>query len=132
MSKVRVLVGTRQGSVYSFRPTASAKNGRSAAHISPAGEIYHLKVRPWINRIYCSQTKRLVRPNHSAFDDGGKNWFSQARLPAKTKRRTERPRAKAINSNTMSQKNRRAAPTHQFTTALSIPGNSSASGISSR
>ena len=67
MSSVRVLVGTRKG--VSFSPsTESVKSGTSASPTLPGWEIYHLKGSPLNpDRIYASQTKRLVWAAHPAF-----------------------------------------------------------------
>ena len=66
MSKVRVLVGTRKGAFVLSSDGKREKWDVSGPHFA-GWEIYHMKGSPADpNRIYASQTSRLVRANHPA------------------------------------------------------------------
>ena len=126
MSKIRVLVGTKKGA---FILTSDGKREKwevSGPHFA-GWEMYHLKGSP-VNpdRIYASQTSGWFGQVIQRSDDGGKTWATPdgaaaAECPA------TRPRARATSSST------KAKSAHTSgTTARSIRGSSSASGISSR
>ena len=111
MSGVRVLVGTRRARS-SSPPTASANSGTSAARTSAAGRSTTSRDRrPIPNRIYASQSQRLVRPDH----------------PALERRRQDLGAGRATSSPTTACPARTSG-----TTARRTRGSSSASGTSSR
>ena len=131
MSKVRVLVGTRKGA---FILTSDGKREKwdvSGPHFA-GWEIYHLKGSPVDpNRLYASQTsgwfgqmiQRFERRRQNLETPGGETMPTPAACP----------RARATSSSTtLRPKPASRSPRTSGTTARSIPGNSSASGISSR
>ena len=111
MSGVRVLVGTRKGA---FVLTSDGKRERwdvSGPHFA-GWEIYHLKGSPVDpNRLYASQSSGWFGQMIQRSNDGGKTWETRS----------------ATSSSTTATPARTSG-----TTARSIPGSSSASGISSR
>ena len=76
--------------------------------------------------------QRLVRPGHSALRRRRQNLASARNAAGRNDRRpTACPKAKATNSSTTRRRTASPSPRTSGTTARSIPGNSSASGISS-
>ena len=131
MSKVRVLVGTRKGA---FILTSDGKREKwevSGPHFA-GWEMYHLKGSPVDpNRIYASQTSGWFGQVIQRSDDGGKTWHQPGTPPGETDRLPAAcPKARATNSSTTPPARR--SPRTSGTTARSIPGSSSASGISNR
>ena len=132
MSGVRVLVGTKKGA---FILTSDGKREKwevSGPHFA-GWEIYHLKGSPADpNRLYASQTSGWFGQIIQRSSDGGKTWET----PGGEKMPTPggcRPRARATSScMTLPLKPASLSPRTSGMTARSIPGNSSASGISSR
>ena len=111
MSGVRVLVGTRKGA---FVLTSDGKREKwdvSGPHFA-GWEIYHLKGSPADpNRLYASQSQRLVRAGDPAL-----------------RTTAARPGSRSATSSPTTASPARTSGT----TARRIPGSSSASGISSR
>ncbi len=132
MSRVRVLVGTRKGA---FILTSDGKRQKwdvSGPHFA-GWEIYHMKGSPADpNRIYASQTSGWFGQIIQRSDDGGKTWTSRARRPGRQPTPEGCPRARATSSSTTLPKPASRSRRTSGTTARSIRGNSSASGISSR
>ena len=66
MSRVRLLIGTRKGA-FILTSDAARRNWQISEPHFPGWELYHLKGSPVDpNRIYASQTSRLVRPANPA------------------------------------------------------------------
>ena len=132
MSKVRVLVGTRKGA---FILSADGKREKwevSGPHFA-GWEIYHLKGSPADpNRLYASQTSGWFGQIIQRSSDGGKTWETPGGGLKPPSTRAACRAARATNS-PMTPLPRPASllPRINGMTARSIPGNSSASGISS-
>ena len=129
MSKVRVLVGTRKGA---FILTSDGKREKwdvSGPHFA-GWEIYHLKGSPVGSESALRVAiERLVWANHPAFRRRRKNLASTGNAGGEPAAPGQ-PKARAINSSTMRPPSR--SPRISGTTARSIPGNLSGSGIWSR
>ena len=133
MSKVRVLVGTRKGA---FILTSDGKRENwdvSGPHFA-GWEIYHLKGSPADPEPHLRLAdQRMVRPDHPAL----RRWRQDLASARHASRRTHRaraacPKARATSSSTTHRlKPASRSPRISGTTARSIPGSSSASGISS-
>ncbi len=135
MSSVRVLVGTRKGA---FILTSDGKRQKwdVSGPLFGGWEIYHLKGSPVDpNRIYASQTSGWFGQIIQRSDDGGKTWH-QPGTPAGEPTTTPDGMPKG-ESNKFVYDTSRARPASRSrrtsgTTARSIRGSSSASGIWSR
>ncbi len=125
MSKVRVLVGTKKGA-FTLTADGKRKNWQVSGPHFAGWEIYHVKgssADP--NRIYASQTSGWFGQIIQRSDDGGKTWNTPGSSPDELQACGGTAKAKATSSFT------KATPAlTSGTTARSIPGNSSASGIS--
>ena len=110
MSGVRVLVGTRKGA-FILTSDGKRKNWEVSGPHFAGWEIYHLKGSPVDpNRLYASQSSGWFGQMIQRSDDGGKTWE-----PVGNKFEYDGDPG-----------------THSGTTARSIPGSSSGSGISNR
>ena len=132
MSKVRVLVGTRKGA---FVLTSDGKREKwdvSGPHFA-GWEIYHLKGSPADpNRTLCLANQRLVWADHPALERRRQD-LADARRASRSQQPGGMPKARATNSSTTRPPRPASrSPRISGTTARSIPGSSSACGISSR
>ena len=130
MSGVRVLVGTHKGA---FVLTADGKRDKwdVTGPFFAGWEIYHLKGSPADpDRIYASQTSGWFGQIIQRSSDGGKTWETPG--GEKVPQAGPPPRASATSLCTIpAPKAASLSPRTSGTTARSIPGSSSASGISS-
>ena len=131
MSKVRVLVGTKKGA---FILTSDGKREKwevSGPHFA-GWEIYHMKGSPVDpNRIYVSQTSGWFGQIIQRSDDGGKTWHQPGTPKGEAPAPGGMPKGDS-NKFAYDSETARRSPRTSGTTARSIPGNSSASGTSSR
>jgi hypothetical protein len=129
MSEVRVLVGTRKGA---FILTSDGKREHwdvSGPHFA-GWEIYHLKGSPADpNRLYASQSSGWFGQVIQRSSDGGKTWETPG--GEEMAKPGARPQGRAINSSmTLLRALVSPSPLTSGMTAHSIPGSSSAFGIS--
>ena len=126
MSKVRVLVGTKKGA---FILTSDGKREKwdvSGPHFA-GWEIYHLKGSPVDPEPHLRlANQRLVRADHPALRRRRQDWDQPAPQATRSRRHAQG------RSNKFVYATARRWPRTSGTTARSIPGNSSASGTSSR
>ena len=135
MSGVRVLVGTRKGA---FILTSDGKRQKwdvSGPHFA-GWEIYHMKGSPVDpNRIYASQSSGWFGQIIQRSDDGGKTWHQPGTPPGEPTTAPgglPMPARATSSSTTLRPRPASRSPRTSGTTARSIPGSSSASGISNR
>ena len=134
MSGVRVLVGTRKGA---FILTSDGKREKwevSGPHFA-GWEMYHLKGSPADpNRMYASQTSGWFGQIIQRSDDGGKTWHQPGTPPGEPTTAPDGMPKGESNKFVYDTSPKRASrsPRTNGTTARSIRGSSSASGISNR
>ena len=132
MSSVRVLVGTHKGA---FILTSDGKREKwevSGPHFA-GWEMYHLKGSPADpNRLYASQTSGWFGQIIQRSSDGGKTWETPGGEQVARAGRHARRRRATNSFTTPPRKPANRSPRTSGTTARSIPGSSSASGISNR
>ena len=114
MSQVRVLVGTRKGA---FILTSDGKREKwdvSGPHFA-GWEMYHLKGSPADpNRIYASQTQRMVRPDHPALRRWRQNLASAGNARRRSRPRPAACRRPKATSSSMTRPDRPPLTTHQW------------------
>ena len=129
MSKVRVLVGTRKGAFILASDGKREKWDVSGPHFA-GWEMYHIKGSPVDpNRIYASQTSGWFGQIIQRSSDGGKTWETPGGEPASPARGYAGWRRATSSFTTLLRKPASRSPPISGTTARSIPGSSSASGI---